>query len=277
MSFVQMVVTPAQRAAKPFIKWVGGKRQLLPQLLSRIPKEFGRYYEPFVGGGALLFELAPAVATISDTNGALIRTYRAVQNNVEEVIGRLQKFPHDRDFFYEMRGLGLDCPTDIEVAARFVFLNKTCFNGLFRVNRSGQFNVPFGRHQNPAICDRDTLRACSKALAKVDIHVADFEVAVEGARRGDLVYFDPPYLPLTVTSCFDAYTSDGFGIEDHQRLRDVARRLKQRGVHVMLSNSSSPLARSLYEDGFQITNVSAKRHVNCKADRRGDVTELIIE
>ena len=176
-----------------------------------------------------------------------------------------------------MRGLGFDCSSDVEVAARFVFLNRTCFNGIFRVNRKGQFNVPFGRHQNPTICDTETLRACSKALAKVDLLVADFETAVQTARRDDLVYFDPPYIPLSVTSSFDAYTSGGFGIDDHQRLRDVARRLKQRGVQVILSNSASPLARSLYKDGFHVSSVPAKRSVNCQAEKRGAIAELIIE
>ncbi len=277
MTFALTNVASAQRFAKPFIKYVGGKWQLMPQLLPHIPKKFGRYFEPFVGGGALFWGLAPAAATISDTSEALIRTYRAVQNSVEDVIARLQKFRYDRDLFYEVRGLGFDCSTDVEVAARFVFLNKTCYNGLFRVNRRGQFNVPFGRHQNPTICDCDTLRACSQALAKVNILVADFEVAVEGARRGDLVYFDPPYIPLSVTSSFDAYTCDGFGIEDHQRLRVVARSLKQRGVHVILSNSSSPLARSLYKDGFHVSSVPAKRSINSQAEKRGAIAELIIE
>ena len=278
MVSVQPAVSPrpVDGPRRPFIKWAGGKRQLLPELLRYVPERFGRYYEPFVGGGALFFELRPHAARLTDVNERLIRTYRGVRDDVESVIALLSRFPHDPTVFYELRDADIDTGTDWEVAAWFIYLNKVGFNGLYRVNRKNRFNVPFGRHKNPTICDAATLRACSAALAGATIEKLDFEAAVAGAEAGDLVYFDPPYVPLSVTSNFTSYTSDGFDRDAQVRLRDVALALKQRGVHVLLSNSSAELVRDLYRDGFTTTEVHATRLVNSKVTGRGAITELVI-
>lgn len=241
-----------------------------------VPGQFSNYFEPFVGGGALFFELRPKTAVLADANQRLIRTYIGVRDSVEEVISMLRDYPHDEKFFYELRDKDIDAGTDAEMAAWFIYLNKIGFNGLYRVNRQNRFNVPFGRHRNPNICDAPTLRACSAALAGTELLVADFEAVVEKAVAGDLVYFDPPYVPLSVTSSFTFYTSDGFGAEAQIRLRDVALRLKQRGVHVLLSNSSAEFVRSMYHPEFQVTEVSATRLVNSNGARRGAITELVI-
>jgi DNA adenine methylase len=264
------------RPRRPFIKWAGGKRQLLPELRRYVPKEFGRYYEPFVGGGALFFELRPGDAVLTDVNERLIRTYRGVRDDVEQVIELLRGCRHEEAFFYAQRDVPIDGKTDAEVAAWFIYLNKVGFNGLYRVNRQNRFNVPFGRHKNPTICDEDTLRACSAALAGARIEKADFAAAVADAKPGDLVYFDPPYVPMSVTANFTQYTSDRFDRAAQERLRDLALALKQRGVHVLLSNSSAPLVRSLYQEGFEAIEVSATRLVNSKVTGRGAITELVI-
>jgi DNA adenine methylase len=261
---------------RPFVKWAGGKRQLLPELRRHVPERFGRYFEPFVGGGALFFELRPSAARLTDVNARLIRTYSGVRNDVERVIGLLESYPHDERFFYELRDRDVDLGTDAEVAAWFIYLNKVGFNGLYRVNRKNRFNVPFGRHKNPTICDAATLRACSAALQRAELSVADFADSVADAGPGDLVYFDPPYVPLSVTSNFTSYTSDGFGPEAHKRLRDLALQLKERGVHVILSNSSADFVRDLYRPSFTTTEVLATRLVNSKVTRRGAITELVI-
>jgi DNA adenine methylase len=265
-------------AGRPFLKWAGGKRQLLRSLLPYAPPPGpARYFEPFVGGGALFFALRPKGAVLADVNTRLIRAYKGVRTSVDEVIRLLKSYPHDRAFFYEFRQAKIDDGTDAEVAAWFIYLNKTGYNGLYRVNRENRFNVPFGRYENPVICDEPTLRDCSAALADAELHVDDFEAVVEKARCGDFVYFDPPYVPLSTTSSFTSYTSGGFGDAEQARLRDTARRLKERGVRVLLSNSSAPLVRKLYADGFEIIEVSATRFVNSKANARGAIAELLIE
>lgn len=266
----------AEQVRRPFLKWAGGKRQLLPELLRHVPERFPRYYEPFVGGGALFFSLRPPKAMLADVNERLIRTYRGVRDHVDDVIDLLRGYPHTEKFFYKLREVDIDTRTDAEVAAWFIYLNKTGFNGLYRVNRRNIFNVPFGRYENPAICDEVTLRACSKALANAELLIADFESVVTKSRRGDFVYFDPPYVPLSITSSFTSYTSGGFGSDEQTRLRDVALKLKKRGVSVLLSNSSAKSVRDLYKKGFEIIEVSATRLVNSKASGRGAITELVI-
>lgn len=260
---------------RPFLKWAGGKRQLLPELLARLPNQFSCYYEPFVGGGALFFQLQTPRAILADINQRLIRTYMGVRDNVEQVIERLEHYPYDSSFFYRMREINIDKRSDAEVAAWFIYLNRTGFNGLYRVNRQNRFNVPFGRYTNPTICDEIALRACSNALAGVELLVSDFEHAVAGAGVGDLVYFDPPYDPLSVTSSFTSYTSKGFGADEQIRLRDVAMKLKKRGATVLISNSSTSFIKNLYEN-FEIATVSATRMVNSKGNARGPIGELII-
>ncbi|MFA6034025.1 MAG: DNA adenine methylase [Myxococcota bacterium] len=262
--------------ARPFLKWVGGKRQLLPVLVNHVPKKFGTFHEPFVGGGALFFSVMPKKAVLSDTNKRLIRTWLGVRNNVHDVIALLKTYPHTKKFFLSMRSTEIDNKTDAEVAAWMIYLNKTAYNGLYRVNRSNIFNVPFGSYKNPAICDENNLLACSEALQDTEILHEDFSKVLTRVRKGDFVYFDPPYVPLSATSMFTGYTAEGFGPEEQLRLRDVALELKRRGVKVLLSNSAAGLVRQIYSDNFEIEEVLASRHINCKAEGRSKITELIM-
>jgi DNA adenine methylase len=271
------LVSLSEERARPFIKWAGGKRQLLRALLEHAPANPPRYFEPFLGGGALFFELRPRQAVLADMNRRLIRTYRGVRDNVAEVIRILGGYRHDPEFFYDLREVDIDRESDAKVAAWFIYLNKTGFNGLYRVNRENRFNVPFGRYANPNLCDESTLRACSAALAGTKLLVRDFEGAVAKAKAGDFVYFDPPYVPLSATSSFTSYTSQGFALGQQTRLRDIARELKERGVRVLLSNSSSQSVRDLYADGFDVIEVTATRQVNSKASGRGAIVELLIK
>lgn len=262
--------------ARPFVKWAGGKRQLLPELLRYVPKQFGTYHEPFLGGGALFFALKPLRAVLSDDNRRLVRAYFGVRDAVDRVVELLATYPHNKGFFLRMRELDIDSRSDAEHAAWLIYLNKTAFNGLYRVNSKNVFNVPFGRYATPNICDEPNLRACSAALDGADIRCEDFSAVLERAKPGDFVYFDPPYVPLSASSYFTSYTADGFGMEQHIRLRDVARELKGRGVHVLLSNSSAPTVHELYADGFERIPVFAARSVSSKASGRGKIEELII-
>jgi DNA adenine methylase len=274
----------------PFLKWAGGKRQLLSELRKHVPQFYGRYYEPFVGGGALFFDLqtppedptdlgawqdwSSHESVIGDTNLELIRTYRAVRDDVESVVDCLKLYKNSESLFYEARA---NPPVgDAEFAAWFIYMNKVCFNGLYRVNKKGEFNVPFGKYVNPKICDEETLRACSAALQDVRIEYDDFNIVTAEVGPGDLVYFDSPYLPVTVTSNFTAYTKDGFTYADHQRLAACALELKRRGVFVVLSNSSCPAVRELYA-GWEIIEVDARRSINSKGSKRGAVKEVIIK
>jgi DNA adenine methylase len=266
----------AELKPRPFVKWVGGKRQLMPQILRHVPKSFGRYFEPFVGGGALFFDRAPASAVLGDANARLVATYRGVRDLPDSVIARLREMPNDPSFFLSTRAQNIDGRPDDEIAAWFIFLNKTGFNGLYRVNSRNVFNAPFGRYKNPLICDPENLRVCSTALRRAELVCGDFEAIVAQARKGDFVYFDPPYAPLSATSSFTSYTSDGFGPNGQERLRDVALRLKRIGVSVLISNSAAPLVRDLYRKGFKQIEVKATRMINCKGDSRGAITELLI-
>jgi DNA adenine methylase len=221
--------------------------------------------------------VAPRKAVLADVNERLVRTYKGIRDDVDTVIRLLKTYPHDESFFYKFRELDIDGGTNADVAAWFIYLNKTGFNGLYRVNRRNRFNVPFGRYARPTICDEPTLRACSSALACVDLLVADFEVVVAKARRGDFVYFDPPYVPLSATSSFTSYTASGFSADDQRRLRDTALRLKKRGVRVLLSNSSAGYVRDLYAGAFRLSTVPALRLVNSRPTDRGSISELLIE
>ena len=265
--------------ARPFLKWVGGKRQLLPELLARTPETFGAYHEPFVGGGALFFELRAlgrlGAVTLSDTNERLVRTWTAVRDRVEDVIALLREGKNELPYFMAMRARDIDAEDDAAVAAWFIYLNKTAFNGLYRVNTKGKYNVPFGSYANPNICDEGTLRAASQALQGVTIARRDFTEVLETAVPGDFVYFDPPYVPLSVSSSFTSYTRDGFSLGEQTLLRDVALKLKQRGVHVLLSNSSAPQVYELYQ-AFEVSEVQATRAINSKASQRGAIAELVM-
>ena len=273
---MQLALIPEGSACRPFLKWVGGKRQLLPTLLQRVPTSPARYIEPFLGGGALFFALRSKRAVLADLNERLIRTYRAVRDSVEHVIHLLRTYPHDERFYNRLREQDIDAASHAELAAWFIYLNKTCFNGLYRVNRSNRFNVPMGEYANPALCDEPTLRSCSVALAGADLVHGDFAVTVAKAVPGDFVYFDPPYVPLSETSSFTSYTANGFGPDEHIRLRDTARTLRDRGVRVLISNSSALFVRRIYAEGFRVAEVCATRSVNSQATGRGAIAELLI-
>lgn len=266
------------RHAKPFVKWAGGKRQLLREIERHIPKTgVGTYHEPFLGGGAVFFSRPLGTkACLSDSNERLVRTYRGIQKNVELVIALLKGYPHDRTFFEEMRGRDIDQATDVEVAAWFIYLNKTGFNGLYRVNSKNRFNVPFGRYKNIRYLNEANLKACADSLKTAEIEHQDFEKALKKVVRGDFVYLDPPYVPLSTTSNFTSYTAGRFTQADQERLRDAVRGLKERGARILLSNSSS--AAHLYDEkGFETIEVLASRTVNSKSSGRGKITELLIK
>ena len=270
---------------KPFTKWVGGKRQLLPTLLTVLPENFGKYYEPFVGGGALFFELEPSEAVINDSNNELILTYEVIKKDVESLIKELKKHAENnsKEYYLELRAVDRDSRirqmTDVERAARILYMLRVNFNGLYRVNSKNQFNVPYGKYKNPRILDVENLKNISTYLNNENIEIVngDFEVAVENAKEGDLVYFDPPYVPLSQTENFTNYTANGFEYSDQVRLRNLFRKLTERGVYVISSNSASNLVYELYNSvAKRIIEVGANRMINSNAKKRGKVTELII-
>lgn len=267
--------------ASPIVKWVGGKAKLLPELRARLPKTIKRYFEPFVGGAALFFALEPKGAVLGDMNGALIDTYRAVAQGVEGIIPMLEmhRRAHKREaYYYEIRDIWNEGGWADDRGARaaaFLYLNKTCFNGLWRVNKSGEFNVPRGDYKDPKIFDADKLREASKVLAHAKLIEDGYGTTSSEAIKGDFVYFDPPYDPVSTTSNFTSYTKDAFGKDQQKLLADHARMLAKRGVNVMLSNNDTPYVRSLYED-FCIDTVQCGRSINSKGDKRGKVNEVII-
>ena len=270
----------AEITAAPVLKWVGGKTKLLDELRARMPARFGRYYEPFCGGAALFFRVAPARAVLADSNADLIALYGAVRGDVDAVIRRLQhhRAAHDEAHYYATRARWNERDaawSAADRAAAFIYLNKTCFNGLWRVNRAGAFNVPIGRYTDPPICVPDALRAAHAALARAELRCGDYRAAVADAERGDFVYFDPPYDPVAPTANFTSYTADAFGPDDQRELADTARALAARGVRVMVSNSDTPFVRSLYR-GMKIDRVKCARAINSNAAKRGDVDEVIV-
>jgi DNA adenine methylase len=266
--------------ARPFLKWAGGKTQLLPQFERLYPRRHvRRYLEPFLGSGAVFFHaqprLLPQQSILTDNNDDLIATFSAVKSHVDALIEHLTilKQSHSQDHFYDVRQ---QQPTGlVERAARLIYLNKTCFNGLYRVNSRGEFNVPFGRYANPGIVDVPALRAASSQLQNADIRVAHFAEVFESADEGDFVYFDPPYQPLSDTAYFTSYTRAPFSEDDQAQLAEVYRALDTRGCLLMLSNSDTPLIRDLYT-GFDVKTVLARRNINSKADRRGPINEVVV-
>jgi len=267
--------------ARPFLKSVGGKTALFAEILPRLPAKIGTYYEPFLGGGAVFFALAAESrferAVLGDMNEEFVHAYAELARDVDGVVRTLKKHVYDEKYYYGVRAqnpLKLDPSAR---AARLIYLNKTCFNGLYRVNRKGEFNVPFGDYANPTICDEENLRAASAVFRKTNttLSAVDFEATVATAKPGDAVYFDPPYWPASETANFTSYTAGGFSARDQARLQSVAAQLAGRGVHVLLSNSDTPFVRELYA-GFRIEEVQARRNVNSKGKRRGKVGELLI-
>lgn len=264
---------------KPFVKWAGGKSQLLSELKGRVPRYEGRYLEPFIGGGALFFALQPKSALIGDVNPELVNAYRVVRDQVEDLIYDLERHVHSEEYYYELRDQdryqGFTRWSPVRKASRFIYLNKTCFNGLYRVNRSGFFNVPFGRYKNPNFIDAENLRACSQALQGAEIFECRFQDLLKKAESGDFVYLDPPYAPLSDTSNFTSYTKGGFSSSDQEALRDACRTLDQKGVLFLHSNSSAESIRNLYKKFF-IESVLARRSINATAEKRGEIPELLI-
>ncbi|MDW8327445.1 MAG: DNA adenine methylase [Anaerolineales bacterium] len=266
---------------RPFLKWAGGKTQLTDALLERRPVRFNTYHEPFVGSGAIFFRLyrenQVRRAILSDINAELIDTYLAIRDHVAEVIRVLSEFPHSKEFYYEIRRKD---PRELmlpERAARMIYLNKTGYNGLYRVNQQGQFNVPFGRYKSPKYLDRENLLAVSQALQNVEIVCSSFDTVVDRAKPGDWVYFDPPYVPVSQTANFTSYHANGFGLRDQERLRDVCITLSQNNVYITVSNSDTAIVRSLYKSSyFAIDEVLANRAINCNGAKRGKITELVI-
>jgi DNA adenine methylase len=264
--------------ATPFIKWVGGKRSIINELLVKSPSDIVDYWEPFLGGAALFFELHHRVskAHLSDRNHHLVTTYNVVKKNVEGLIALLHvhQTNHSEKYYYEVRAQH-DLKDPVQVAARFIYLNKTCYNGLYRENRKGEFNVPVGRYVNPGIVQESNLRLCSNAFKKADIRVCDFTAIAPTAN--DFVYFDPPYHPISDTSSFTSYTENGFSEKDQIRLRDFALELTRSNVKIMLSNSNMPFIQNLYKSSiFNINIVHAPRSVNCKPSKRHSVEEVLI-
>ena len=261
--------------ATPFIKWVGGKTSLLPELLKHVPGKVRRYHEPFVGGGALFFAVQPKRAILCDHNPELVHTYTQVRDDVSGVLDALSHHVYARDHFERVRALDPKTLAPVDRAARFIYLNKTCFNGLWRVNRAGRFNVPIGRYTNPRFCDPGTLVRASHALQGVQVLHLPFEAALERAAPGDFVYLDPPYDPVSVTASFASYTKDGFSWADQERLAQACVRLNRRGVRFLLSNSATARIRELYQ-GFEQRLVRAPRAINSKASGRGSVDEILV-
>lgn len=263
----------------PFLKWAGGKRGLLPRLRPLIPRTIETYYEPFVGGGALFFELARVrrfrKAKLADRNEELIQCYAAIKRDYEQVVRALEAHRYERKAFYAVREQDPTKLTDPMRAARTIYLNQCGFNGLYRVNKSGRFNVPFGNHRNPSFVRPELLKSVAAALQNAELMVGDFEQAVDGATPADFVYFDPPYVPLSATSSFTAYARDGFDAVDQGRLANLLRRLGKSGVPALLSNSDCPVTRELYR-GLRPKAVDARRAINSNAAKRGPVSELIV-
>ncbi|MDR1970787.1 MAG: DNA adenine methylase [Treponema sp.] len=273
---------------KPYLKWAGGKRQLLPEIKKCLPGNIQRYtyYEPFIGAGAVFFELQPQRAVINDFNSQLMLTYMVIKEDVETLIKLLKEHKNkkNKEYFYEIRNLDRNTVkfnnlTNTEKAARLIFLNKTCFNGLYRVNSQGLFNVPYGKYKNPAVCEEIVLRQISHYLNahKIDIFNNDFEDVIATADKNSFIYFDPPYHSPDKTN-FTGYQADGFGEEDQERLRSAIIKMTGRGVKCLLSNADTAYIRALYGyDFFDIVSVQAKRHINADSSGRGNVQEVLIK
>lgn len=266
--------------ARPFLKWAGGKTRLLETLAEILPQDIGTYYEPFIGGGALFFHLAHhrrfEQAVINDFNPELVNCYQTIRDDVEGLIEHLKTLQVSREAFQDLRDSQPLMLPPVERAARTIYLNKTGFNGLYRLNKRGAFNVPWGNYKAPRILDEDNLRACSAILkGPVRLSDGDFVRAVQDAGPGDAVYFDPPYVPLTVTSSFKSYTAEGFTLEDQQRLGTCFRDLAARRVIALVSNSDTAVVREIYQ-GFDIRVVQMRRNINSKGDKRGPINELLV-
>ena len=261
---------------RPFLKWAGGKGRLIQQYIPFFPRHFSTYYEPFLGGGAVFFHLLPTRSFLMDINPELVNVYCCVRDHVEALISLLElhRDRHCAEYYYQVRSQAVG--SSVERAARLIYLNKTCFNGLYRENSKGQFNVPMGSYKNPAVCDPELLQAASVALRSAEVELQSFEAILNYATSSnDFVYFDPPYYPLSATSKFTSYNRDAFTLDDQIRLRDVFVALANQGVKVMLSNSDCALIRELYQ-GFPIHTILASRAINSNIEKRGKITEVLV-
>ncbi len=278
----------ARKSPLPFLKWAGGKRKLAPMIIEAFPKSFepatNKFYEPFVGGGALTFALGNKDAEfylpgkqihISDMNPDLVNTYKVIRDKVDLLILELRKFEklNDSESFYRIRSTVYE--NEIKRAARFIYLNKTCFNGLWRVNSHGEFNVPFGRYKNPNILDRENLILCHERLQGAKISLGSFDEITLKSEKGDLVYFDPPYIPLTKTAAFSQYAKEDFGIKEQEALNKSIKALTKRGVRVILSNSDTRLTREIFGESLTLRQISVARTISANAATRKPVYEVI--
>lgn len=271
------------KLAVPFLKWAGGKRQLLDTFLDLLPREkINSYCEPFIGGGAMLFHLQPKTAYINDINSELINVYRVIKDSLDDLIQELSRFENKPEIFYEVRSWDRDkfkysMLSDIQKAARIIFLNKTCYNGLYRVNSSGEFNAPFGYYRNPNIINEPVLRAVSHYLNHAEIYLSavDYSEILVNIKKGVFVYLDPPYDPVSDSSSFTGYSRGGFDRKEQIRLRENCDDLSRRGIKFMLSNSATDFILNQYSE-YNITVVRARRAINSAGDKRGEVKEVVI-
>lgn len=268
----------------PFLKWVGGKRQIIPEIITHLPKNLSslKYYEPFIGGGALFFYLEPKKAIINDFNDELINVYKVIKNNVEELLIDLRKHENTPDYFYQIRSIDrqphFDKLSEVQHASRIIYLNKTCFNGLYRVNSSGEFNSPFGKYTKPNIVNEPVLRAVSKFLNSSDVTIlsGNYEKALENFTSNSFVYLDPPYHPISESSNFTGYVQGGWTDKHQIRLKEVCDELNEKGVKFLLSNSSAPFIKELYSE-YKIHSINANRSINSDGEKRGQIEELLIK
>lgn len=266
----------------PVVKWVGGKRQILDKIIKYVPKNFTTYHEPFIGGGAVLFGIQPNKAVVNDINGDLINLYQIIKDSVEDLIQDLRKHKNEEEYFYLVRELDRDKEkygqlTPVAKASRVIFLNKTCYNGLFRVNRAGEFNSPFGNYKNPNIVNEITLKAVSKYFNKANIifNNKDYEEVLMSVRKGSFVYLDPPYDPISDTASFTGYDKGGFDRDEQTRLKRVCDRLNEKGINFLISNSATEFIFELYKN-YKIEIIQAKRTINSNPNKRGEIDEVLV-
>jgi len=273
----------ANALAKPFLKWAGGKRQLVDELRKYVPEQYNTYFEPFIGGGALLLELQPTSAVIGDSNAELINCYEIVRDSVNELIEELKKHKslNGEKYYYELRNWdrhpNYKSISAIQRAARIIYLNKTCFNGLYRVNSQGQFNVPYGKYKNPNIVDSTCLQAISQYLNGINIQIknCDFETTIGDTNKDDFIYLDPPYDPVSATASFTGYSANGFNKNEQRRLKFVVDKLTAQGCKVLLSNACTEFIQELYQDYTQV-KVTAARAINSNPEKRGRINEVLV-
>ncbi|HPS30830.1 MAG TPA: DNA adenine methylase [bacterium] len=272
------------KLVSPFLKWVGGKRQTLPAIIELMPKKIASYtyIEPFVGGGAVLFHLQPKKAIINDYNKELINVYTVIKNKLKELIEDLQQHKNEPEYFYQIRLLdrteAFKHLTDVQRASRIIYLNKTCYNGLYRVNNAGEFNAPFGRYKNPNIINEPTLKAVNNYLISNDIEIqnGDYKDILTKATKNSFVYLDPPYDPVSESSNFTGYIQGGWNFTDQVRLKQACDELNSRGIKFLLSNSATNLIKDLYKD-YDIHIIKANRSINSDGEKRGEVEEVLIK